>query len=259
MSVPVSRSAIAWFGLALISLGPRSAAIAGPAESAYRKGDLERARSLYEERLREEPGDLRARYNLGNVLYRSAQLKAAEEAYRSTLASPDAALRARGAHNLGNARLQAGEIDGAIGAFEEALRAEPGNADSKYNLELALRMREMKPPEQKESQEQRQEGTRDKEQQRQQENQKQDDGEGQDQEKGQQSGQDPNQPPPDRGEEKQAEADQDKEQGQSPAAPEDYSKEEAERVLEGLAQEERDLLADRWRTLGRNVRVEKDW
>lgn len=243
--------------LALFLLGSRQAATAGPAESAYHKGDLERARRLYEERLRKEPGDMKARYNLGNVLYRSEQLKAAEEAYRSTLASPDPALRARAAHNLGNARLQAGQIDGAIGAYEEALRAEPGNADSKYNLELALRMREMKPPEQKDSGNQGQQGQQGQEQQKQQQQQAQQ----QQKQAQEQQQQQPGQERPEAGQEQQADADQDKQQGSTQAepAPGDFSKEEAERVLDGLAQEERDLLADRWRSLGRNARVEKDW
>lgn len=246
-------------GLALAFLGSPVASIAGPAESAYHKGNLDRARKLYEERLREEPGDLKARYNLGNVLYRSEELKAAEEAYRATLVSSDATLRARAAHNLGNARLQAGEIDGAIQAYVDALRAEPGNADSKYNLELALKMREMKPPEQQQSQDQPQDGEQGKDQQRDQANQNQEAGQQQDQQREQPPNQDMTQPPPDQDQEDQAAMDQQRGQEPPPAAPEDYSKEEAERVLDGLAQEERDLLADRWRSLGRNTRVEKDW
>jgi Ca-activated chloride channel homolog len=247
-------------GMMLCSLA--GAGIAGPAENAYRKGNLERARKLYEERLHEEPGDLRARYNLGNVLYRSEQLKAAEEAYQSTLGSPDPALRARAAHNLGNARLQEGEIDGAIAAYVDALRAEPGNPDTQYNLELALRMKEMKPPQQEQSQDQQQKQDQQGKQDRQkagQQGQQQD--KDKDKEKDSQA-QEKQQPDGSRPQQDQPRQDQQEQQpGQSPppAAPGDYSKEAAERVLDGLSQEERDLLADRWRTLGRNVRVEKDW
>lgn len=250
-------SATAAIVLALLLLGSRQRAAAGPAEGAYHKGDLERARRLYEERLRKEPGDLKARYNLGNVLYRSKQLQAAEDAFRSAMASPDPEVRSRAAHNLGNARLQAGQIDGAIGAYEEALRAEPGNADSKYNLELALRMREMKPPEQKNSNDQQKQGQQGQEQ-RQQQEQQQDEGKAEDQKQSGQQQQEQQQ----QGQEQQR-SDQKQEQAQGGAqaqpAPGDFSKDEAERVLDGLAQEERDLLADRWRSLGRNARVEKDW
>ncbi len=243
----------------LLLLGLASGAFGGPAERAYRKGDLEKARRLYEEQLHEEPGDLRARYNLGNVLYRSKQLKAAEEAYQAALPSPDPALRARAAHNLGNARLQAGEIDGAIGAYIEALRAQPGNADTQYNLELALKMRQMKPPEQRQSQSQQKQGGGEKAQQQPQDGQKK--GEGQEQQE--QAAQPQQGKPPEeqeaQGKQPDAESEKQKGQAQPPPAPGDYSQAEAERVLDGLSQEERDLLADRWRTLGQNVRVEKDW
>ncbi|MBV8201878.1 MAG: tetratricopeptide repeat protein [Acidobacteria bacterium] len=52
-------------------------------------------------------------------------------------AGPDLAVPA--SYNLGNARLAAGDFAGAVEAYKQALRAAPGNADAKYNLELAWR------------------------------------------------------------------------------------------------------------------------
>jgi len=48
-------------------------------------------------------------------------------------------------YNLGNAKLAAGDAAGAVEAYKKTLRADPGNADAKFNLEIALRERE-KPP-----------------------------------------------------------------------------------------------------------------
>jgi tetratricopeptide (TPR) repeat protein len=42
-------------------------------------------------------------------------------------------------YNLGNARFAAGDLAGAVEAYKQTLRAAPGNADAKFNLELALR------------------------------------------------------------------------------------------------------------------------
>jgi Ca-activated chloride channel family protein len=42
-------------------------------------------------------------------------------------------------YNLGNARLAAGDAAGAVEAYKQVLRAEPGNQNAKFNLELALR------------------------------------------------------------------------------------------------------------------------
>jgi len=52
-------------------------------------------------------------------------------------AGPDLAVPAT--YNLGNARLAAGDFAGAVEAYKQTLRAAPGNADAKYNLELAWR------------------------------------------------------------------------------------------------------------------------
>jgi len=225
-----------WFAVLMLSGG--LVAHAGTAERAYRKGDLARARRLYEERLRRQPEDSKARYNLGNVQYRSEDLKAAEEAYQGALRSDDPGLRARAAHNLGNALLRSGQIDGAIQSYVEALRAEPGNPDSKYNLELALRLRQQPPPQQQQQQKQDQQ-KQDQPQQQQQQQQQQHKQQESQQEQSQQEQQQPNQAPA--------------------PAPGDYSRQEAERVLDGLAQEERQLLEDRLRAQGRDLRVEKDW
>lgn len=45
-------------------------------------------------------------------------------------------------YNLGNARLAAGDATQAVEAYKQALRSEPGHADAKHNLELALRQQE---------------------------------------------------------------------------------------------------------------------
>jgi tetratricopeptide (TPR) repeat protein len=52
-------------------------------------------------------------------------------------AGPDLAVAAT--YNLGNARLAAGDFAGAVEAYKQTLRAAPGHAAAKYNLELAWR------------------------------------------------------------------------------------------------------------------------
>jgi len=52
-------------------------------------------------------------------------------------AGPDLAPAA--SYNLGNARFAAGDFAGAVAAYKQTLRATPGNADAKFNLELAWR------------------------------------------------------------------------------------------------------------------------
>jgi Ca-activated chloride channel homolog len=235
-----------WIRLAsLIALFLAMPALAGPAEQAYRKRDLARARKLYEDRLQKHPDDLRSRYNLGNVQFRSSDLKRAEEEWRAALASRDPKVRARAEHNLGNAELKSGRVEDAIRSYVEALRTEPGNNDTKYNLELALQMLKEQQQQQQKRQQQKQDSPKDQDQpaQQPQPNDK------RDQEQRQQEQQ------------QQQPQDNSREQDKQPSrpAPGDYSREQAERVLDGLKQEEKDLQADRLRTQGRDLRVEKDW
>lgn len=237
---------------ALIAAPP---ALAGKAEQAYRKGDLERARQLYEQRLKHEPGDSKARYNLGNVYYRSEDLKAAEEAYKQALQGGDLELRARAAHNLGNARLNGGDIQGAIEAYTDALRAQPGHADSKYNLELALNMKQQPP--QMSSPQSPQGGKGGGQQQEHPQPSPQQQGENQEQPSQQSQPQSQQRSP-----QAQPDRPQEGKEGEGPqqqAAPGEYTKEQAERVLDGLEREERELLAERLRAQSRSIRVEKDW
>lgn len=89
--------------------------------------------------LRLAPDDPEVLYNAGTAHLaagheaRSAELlQQAAEASGPKLA-PDAWF------NTGNARLAAGDPDSAVTAFEHALRAEPGHAEAKFNLEVALK------------------------------------------------------------------------------------------------------------------------
>jgi len=85
-------------------------------------------------------------YDMGNALYRMGRFQDAMNAYRlSLVGSRD--VRARASFNLGNTYMKyaAGQTDrkpglrAAITAFEDALVADPHDADAKWNLELAVR------------------------------------------------------------------------------------------------------------------------
>lgn len=245
---------------ALLALLAPAAAGAGPAEGAYRRGDLDEARRIYTERLRRDPEDWKSRYNLGNVEYRSQSLDTASEAYRSAMKSPDAEVRARAAHNLGNALLQSGQIDEAIGAYVESLRNEPSNRDTQYNLELALRLRQQRQEQQKQEQQQQQQQQQEQQQQQQQQ-QEQQEQQGQQQDPQQQEQQEQQEQGREHQEQQQAQGREaeDSDRAMPPPGPEDYGREEAERILDGLEQEERDLQAERLKAQGRNLEVEKDW
>ncbi len=89
-----------------------------------------------------------AAYDAGNALYRMSQYENAIKRYQ-LLPDDSTALYQAARFNLGNAYVREAEeadedhrdqpLRRAVEAFEEVLRANPGDRDAKWNLELALR------------------------------------------------------------------------------------------------------------------------
>jgi Ca-activated chloride channel family protein len=91
--------------------------------------------------LRLAPADPLVQYNAG-----TAHLGAGFGHARKAAGILEKAAKGAGAdlapaahYNLGNARLAMGDAAGAVQAYKQVLRAEPGNQNAKFNLELALR------------------------------------------------------------------------------------------------------------------------
>src|SRR5437867_2338031 len=99
------------------------------AEVSYRKA-LERNKEF-----REGP------FNLGDALYKEGRFGEAAEQYQVAAArTKDAAERAQALHNLGNSLLKSQKYPESIAAYKEALKLNPHDVDTKYNLEYAKHM-----------------------------------------------------------------------------------------------------------------------
>jgi tetratricopeptide (TPR) repeat protein len=126
---------------------------------AYEAGDWDAAAELADQaldaapprRAREDengepvtpPPDPRLSYNAGATQLAAGHEKRAVEQLEQAVAAIDAGeaadLDVAARYNLGTARLAADDAAGAVQAFKEALRRDPGDADAKHNLELALK------------------------------------------------------------------------------------------------------------------------
>ncbi|MFA6125681.1 MAG: tetratricopeptide repeat protein [Bacteroidales bacterium] len=83
-----------------------------------------------------------AEFNLGDALYKQKKFEEAGRQFEAAASSD--AIRTNSAkayHNLGNSMLQAGKIDESIGAYKDALRRNPADLDTKYNLSYAQMMK----------------------------------------------------------------------------------------------------------------------
>jgi len=220
-----------------------------------------------------------APYNLGTTLYKENHIEEAfghlkEAANRSS--QPD--LSHKAFHNIGNVYMQKEEYDNAIEAYKQALRNDPTDEETRYNLALAKKKKE----EQEQQQEQDQDQNQDQDQQDQQENEEnkendQEDQEGDREKEGDQgdSKEKEKESEEEKGdgsekeEQKKGEGDQKQEQGKRPEdkqpqgnpKPQELSKQQIENLLQALQNEENKVQEkmNAKKVQGRKLKVEKDW
>lgn len=121
--------------------------------------------------MRLDPASEKARYNAGTA-HLLASSEAAAPLLESATRSKDAALASRAYYNLGNSRLAGEDYKGAIEAYKDSLRRDPGSADAKFNLELALRRLQEQQQNQQKQQNQQNQDQQNQDQQDQQQQQK---------------------------------------------------------------------------------------
>jgi tetratricopeptide (TPR) repeat protein len=83
-------------------------------------------------------------FNSGDALYRQQQLDRAREQFAKAGSANDLGLSARAHYNIGNAYLQEGNADAAIGEYKNALRCDPSDQLAKRNLEIAQQSQQQK-------------------------------------------------------------------------------------------------------------------
>jgi Ca-activated chloride channel family protein len=88
-----------------------------------------------------------ARYNLGNAYYNKTMNEAAirrfSQAANAATAKPE---KHKAFHNLGNAYMNTKNYQAAVEAYKNALRNNPTDEETRYNLALAKEMLEKNPP-----------------------------------------------------------------------------------------------------------------
>ncbi len=199
----------------------------------------------YRKALEKDPKSVPADYNLGNALYRQQQYDAAASRY-ITLAEKEKSSRElnRQYYNLGNALYQAGKYKESIEAYKNALRKTPGDMDAKHNLQLALR--KLQDQNQKNSQDQNQQQKDKNDQNQQQPKDQQNNDQKSDQNEQQRQQQ----------QDKRQQQQQDNQNMKGQITPED-----AERILQALENEEKDVLrkVQEQQKHVKKVPVDKNW
>lgn len=233
---------------------------AAPLSAQKESGDVRRGNKSYENEkyvdaevdyrkgLEQNNKSFSATFNLGNALYRQQKYPEAIEQFQAAahLAGDDKQRVASAYHNIGNALLQSGEYAKSIEAYKQALRRNPTDDETRYNLVYAQQMLQQQQQQQQNQQDQQQQEQQQQEQQQQEEQQQQN----QDQQQNQQEQQD-----------NQQDNDQQQNQNQQQNQ-QQMSQEQAEQILKALEQDERDTQEKVKEAQMRNAKrykVEKDW
>ena len=197
---------------------------------AYEDGEYAEAEVQFRKAESINQESYEADFNTGTALYSQEKFEETVKQYEALLGQTDDADKtAQIWHNIGNSLLEARQYAPSVEAYKNSLRRNPNDDDTRYNLAYAKQKL-------KEQEEQNQE---------QQQNQDQQDQQNQD-EQDQQN---------------QDEQEQNEQDQQEQPVPREISKEDAERMLNAIQQQEKDVKdkVDKKKAAQAKVKTEKDW
>lgn len=123
------------------------------AEKAKAENDFPMAEASYRKAIAKDPDNDKARYNMGNLYYTRENTPGAESRYKEAAKVGSAKeQKHKSNHNLGNAFMKQKKYQEAVEAYKNALRNDPSDDETRYNLALAKKMLEQQQQNQDENQ-----------------------------------------------------------------------------------------------------------
>ncbi|HTX88992.1 MAG TPA: tetratricopeptide repeat protein [Bacteroidales bacterium] len=218
--------AASWFMIPGSTLAQSANKLLRKGNSDYENGKFTDAEKNYRKALEQNQGSFKGKFNLGDAVYQQKNWEESSKIFSGlTQSNLDEATRAKVWHNLGNTLLESKDYDKSILAYQNALLHNPSDLDTKYNLEYAKMMLKKQ-----QQQQQQQKNDQKKDQQKQK----------QDQQNKDQNQEKKDQPPPDQ---------------------KKISKQDAERMLEALKNNEKKTLEKlkKEKAAPQQTTIDKDW
>jgi Ca-activated chloride channel homolog len=185
-------------------------------------------------------------FNTGDALYKQNKFEEAGKQFvENTNENDDRIKKSAGLYNLGNSLLKANKLPECIDAYKNSLKLRPDNAEAKYNLSYAQDLLKQQQEQQKKQQQNKKDQNKDKNKEDQKKDQKNQNDKNKDQQKDQNNN-------PDQKKE---------EQKQQQSGQQEISRDDAQRLLNALANDEKNVqekvkLAKATKT---KVRTAKNW
>jgi Ca-activated chloride channel family protein len=193
----------------------------------YKEKKYSDAEVAYKKSLGLNKASVPGNYNLGNAYYKQGKYDEAAKQYESVISDREINDKNKSAtlHNIGNSLLEAKKYPESIEAFKNALKLNPKDNDTRYNLAYAQSMLQQQ------------------QQQKQQQQNKNDQNKNQDK----------------KNQQKQEQQKQEKDQKQAQQNKKEISKEDAEKILQALNNDEKNTQKKLVKKEGTKVQVEKEW
>lgn len=206
----------------------------------YKKQQYADAEANYKKALEVNGKSVEGNYNLGNSMYSQKRFESARKEYDSSLklaTRPD--VKADANYNIGNTYMEDKKWDESIKSYKNTLKLNPKDEQARYNLAYAQTMLK------KQNEDNKSKDNKDnKDKKKDKKDQKDKDQQKKDQKKDQQD------------KDKQ---DKDKQDEKPQPMPSKMDKQQAERMLEALSQQEKNLQDKMKKVKGQPTQVEKDW
>ena len=199
----------------------------------YKEKKFADAEVKFKKSLEKDPQLFQGHFNLGDSYYKQGRYDEAIQSYKNSIGlTDDKEKKSKAFHNIGNALLKQQKYEDGIGAYKNALKTNPNDLETKYNLSYALNM--LKQNQDKKNQQNKNDKNKD-------------------QKKDQQ------QQPQDKQDKKDQNKDQQKQQQQQQQPKNQISKEEAQRILEAMKNNEKDMQKKLRKVKGKPFATDKDW
>ncbi len=232
--------------LGAINFAQSSRSLINDGVNQYVSGKYNDAEINFRKSLDKGEHDFIGNFNLGDAYFKQEKYEDAVRSYQNALAKANNNFeKSKSYFNIGNSFLKSNKLKESIEAYKNSLKLNPNDEDAKYNLSYALKLLSEQQNQNKNDQnknDQKNDEKKDDQQKKNDDQQNKDKKENQNNQQNQQN-------------------QQDKKDQQQPNQPQkqQFSKKEAEAMLDAIKNNEKDLQKKLRKKAGVRVKTEKDW
>jgi len=231
----------------------------------YDDKKYEEANIKYRKALEKNNSSNTALFNLGDALYKKGEYEEAAAKFAElTTKDLDAETLSASYHNLANSLLQSKKYEESIEAYKQSLKLNPKDDESRYNLEYAKKM--LKKQQQQQQQQQNNQNKDNKDNNQQQQQQQQQNDKNKDNKDNKDKGEQQDKSDKDNKDKQKDNSEGDEKDNKDKSDNEEINKKEnkisekdAERILQALSNEEKNVQKKVKKMKSSNVKIEKNW